>query len=86
MIGILAEVVLCHLTTHDGELLRLVDILTRLAVVVNQEAHAQFRTMGKYGLYGLLYTVHVDVMGQLGDAWNIILHDLWKFQTVVEHS
>ena len=86
VIGILSEVCFRHLTLDDGQLFRLIYILTWLAVVIDEESYAQLRPFGKNRLNGLFHTVKVNIISQFSDTRNIVLHHLRKLQAVIEHA
>ena len=86
MIGILLEVGFAHLATHNRKLLVFIHILTRLAFLIDKETDFQFRPCLKNRPKSSLNTVEVDIVCQLRDARNVILHYFRIFQAVVEHA
>ena len=86
MIGILLEVCFRHLAAYYSQFLVLIHILTRLTIPVDEKAHTEFRPCGEYCLYGLLHTIKVNIVSQLGDTRNIILHHLRILQAVIKHA
>ena len=86
MVGIVVEVCLGHLAARNGQCLLVVDILARLAVLVDEKADAQLFPHVEDGLQGSLEAVEVDVVGQRYDAGDVVLHHLRIFQAVVEDA
>ena len=84
--GILLEIGFCHLATSYGQPLVVVDKLSRFALLVDEEADAQFLSCRKDGLKSYLQAVEVDVVCQGDNTRNIILLYLWIFQAVVKDA
>ena len=84
--SIFLEVNLRHLAAHDVESFSLIHILSRLPLVVHEEAYAQLFAITEDSLQRPLYTVQVQVVSQLRDVRTIVLHHIWELQAVIEHA
>ena len=86
VVSILLEVGFGHFATHDSQLLVVVDILSGLAVIVNDEAYFQFLPCCENGLQGSLDTVQINVVGQRHDTRDVVLHHFRIFHVVIENA
>ena len=86
MMSVVIKSLLRHLAAYDGQPFSVIHILARFTVLVDEKAHTEFRPRGENCLYGLLHAIKVNIVSQLGDTRNIILHHLRIFQAVVKHA
>ena len=84
--GILLEVGFGHLATHDVQRLVVVNILSGLAVIVNDEAYFQFLPCCENSLQGSLDTIEINVVGEGHDTWDVVLHHFRIFHAVIENA